>query len=195
MQYGDCPKETVVAGQADVSLRNEGAGARETFEGVEFPSLEIEFVPTKELLRRVKEMEHREIELIRMWRDAEKVDHETEERWKGMVKFVQRELQELRRLLIKEMGDEMLRKFETAVAAAERVVPKPAVRTIEHRRRTPIPTPRLSLLKSVDQEGATRERIVEPEIDAQKVDEMVNKQPVVIVRAAEGDVTERKDKM
>jgi hypothetical protein len=44
----------VVAGQADVSLRNEGAGVKETFEGVEFPSLEIEFVPTKELLRRVK---------------------------------------------------------------------------------------------------------------------------------------------
>jgi hypothetical protein len=70
MQYGDCPNETVVAsvvaGQADVSLRNEGAGAKETFEGVEFPSLEIDFVPTKELLRRVKEMERREMELIRM---------------------------------------------------------------------------------------------------------------------------------
>jgi hypothetical protein len=33
MQYGDCPKETMVAGQADVSLRNEGAGARKTLEG------------------------------------------------------------------------------------------------------------------------------------------------------------------
>jgi hypothetical protein len=93
MQYGDCPKETVVAGQADVGLRNEGADAKETFESVEFPSLEIEFVPTEEMLRRVKEM-------------AEKVYHEIEERWKSMVKFVQRELQELRRLVIKEMGDE-----------------------------------------------------------------------------------------
>jgi hypothetical protein len=52
-------------------------------------------LPTKELLRRVKEMERREMESIRMLREAEKVDHETEERWKGMVKFVQRELQEL----------------------------------------------------------------------------------------------------
>jgi hypothetical protein len=104
------PKETVVASQADVSLRNEGAGARETFEVVEFPGLEIDFVPTKEWLRRVKEMEHREIKLKRMWREAEKVDQETEERRKGMVKFVQRELQELRRL--NEMGDEMLRHWQ-----------------------------------------------------------------------------------
>jgi hypothetical protein len=91
---------------------------------------------------------------------AEKVNHETEKRWKGMVKFVQQGLQELRRLVrlvIKEMGNEMLRKFEAAVAAVEGVVPKPAVRTIEDRRRTPIPTPRLSLLESVGQEGATRE--------------------------------------
>jgi hypothetical protein len=67
MQNDDCPKGTVVAGQADTSLQNEGAGAKETFQGVEFPSLEIEFVPTKELLRRVKEMERREMELIPMW--------------------------------------------------------------------------------------------------------------------------------
>jgi hypothetical protein len=65
---------------------------RLNFERVEFPSLEIEFVPTKELLRRVKEMERREMELIRMLREAEKVDHETEERWKGMVKFVEPEI-------------------------------------------------------------------------------------------------------
>jgi hypothetical protein len=112
-QYGDC-------------LRDEGACAKETFEGVEFPSLEIECVPTKELLHRVKDMERREMELIRMWREAEKVDHGTEERWKGMVRFVQRELQELRRLVIKEMGDEMVQKFKAAVQAAEGVVPKPA---------------------------------------------------------------------
>jgi hypothetical protein len=96
MQYGNCPKEIVVAGQADVSLQNEGACAEETFDGVEFPRLEIEFVPTKELLRRLKEMERREMELIRMWLEAEKVYHETNWRWKGMVKFVRRELQELR---------------------------------------------------------------------------------------------------
>jgi hypothetical protein len=57
---------------------------------VEFPSLEVEFVmPTKEMLRRLKEMKHREMELIRIWREAEKVGHKTGERWKGMVKFVQ----------------------------------------------------------------------------------------------------------
>jgi hypothetical protein len=56
-------------------------------------------------------------------------------------------------------------------------------------------SPRLSLLKSVGQEGATREWIVEPEIDAQQVDEMVNEHPVVIPRMAAGNFTERKDKM
>jgi hypothetical protein len=46
------------------------AGAKKTFEGVEFLSPEIEFVMTKELLRRVKEIERREMELIRMWREV-----------------------------------------------------------------------------------------------------------------------------
>jgi hypothetical protein len=60
-------------------------------------------------------------------------------------------------LVTKEMGDEMLRKFEVAVAAAAGVVPKSAVRTIGDRRRSPIPTPRMSLLNLVGQERATRE--------------------------------------
>jgi hypothetical protein len=61
-------------------------------------------------------------------------------------------------------------------------------------------TPRLSLLKSVGQEEATREWIVEPEINAQQVVEMVNEQPVVIAgvgakRVAERDFTRWRHKM
>jgi hypothetical protein len=59
MQYGDCPKETVVASQADVSLLNEGAGAKETFQSLKFPSTEIKFVADKGVAASREEIAHR----------------------------------------------------------------------------------------------------------------------------------------